>query len=383
MPISRRRLLRSLGATALAGAAAESFESLAFAETPKAPKSVGSFPHTIYLDHNESAYGPSEKVLAAIRSSAPASSRYARAEYDSLIGQIATLHSVKPEQIVLTCGSSELLQLAVAEFLSPNKRLVQAWPTFPLIGRAARNAGVEVADVPLTPAWAHDLDAMLGQANKSASLVYICNPNNPTGSLTPRKSIEEFVRSLPPQTMVLIDEAYHHFVPATASYASFLDQPINDPRVMVVRTFSKVYGLAGMRVGYGVASPDVAKRLNARGPQLGISIVAVRAAAAALTDTDYVQLSVRRNADDRQEFMNELNVRMLPGLDSHANFVLMQPLRDPYKVVEHLKSHNVLVAPVYPSLPKYVRVSLGVSSEMKAFWSALDQLPVTEKGHHM
>jgi histidinol-phosphate aminotransferase len=367
----------------IAGAAAESPEGFAFAETRQPLPSVGSLPRSTYLDHNESAYGPSEKVLAAIRGAAPVSNRYARAEYDSLIAQIATLHAVKPEQIVLTCGSSEFLRLAVAEFLSPTKKLVHASPTFPLIGRAARSAGVEVVEIPLMPTWAHNLDAMLAAASKSAGLVYICNPNNPTGSLTPRKSIEDFIRSLPPQTMVLIDEAYHHFVPATNSYASFLDQPLNDPRVMVVRTFSKVYGLAGMRVGYGVVSPDVAKRLNAHGSQLGISIVAVRAAAAALTDTDYVQLSIRRNADDRQEFMNELNVRMLPGLDSHANFVLMQPMRDPNKVIEHLKSNNVFIAPVYPTLPKYVRVSLGVSSDMKEFWRSLDQLAVTEKGHHM
>lgn len=381
MPVSRRRLLQRLGATAVAGAAAQSLACLSFAEVPQPPPNAGSLPHPILLDHNENAYGASEKVLAAIRDAASVSNRYPRAEYDSLVSKIANFHAVKPEQIVIGCGSSEILRLAAAEFLSPGKKLVQAAPTFPLLGRVAQSAGAEVVNVQVTKTCEHDLNAMLTRSGNSAAIVYICNPNNPTGTVTPRKDIETFIGKLPAQTMVLIDEAYHHFVGLNRTYVSFLDQPIADPRVMVTRTFSKIYGLAGMRVGYLVAAPEVARRFTSHQAQSGISIVSVRAAAAAIDDDEYVSMGIKRNADDRQEFINQVNARMLQALDSHTNFVMMNPLRSVDKVIEHLKENNILIAPVIPAMPKYIRVSLGVPADMKEFWRVLDQVPVTEKMH--
>ena len=120
--------------------------------------------------------------------------------------------------------------------------------------------------------------------------------------------------------MILIDEAYHHFVSATSSYRSFLDYPLDDPRVIVARTFSKIYGLAGLRIGYCVSSREVASRLSALRLPNGVTIVSVKAAIAALEDTTYVRMAAKRNADDRQEFMNQVNARMLRAIDSHANF---------------------------------------------------------------
>jgi histidinol-phosphate aminotransferase len=181
--------------------------------------------------------------------------------------------------------------------------------------------------------------------------------------------------------MVLIDEAYHHFAKPNMGYVSFLDRPLDDPRVLVVRTFSKIYGLAGMRVGYGVAAPELARRFAAHQPGTGISVMAARGASAALDDTEYVQFAVKRNADDRQEFMNQVNGRMVHALDSHANFVMMNPLRDPGKLVSHLKDNGIFIAAGFPAMPKYVRVSLGTPDDMQEFWRVVDQLPATEKGH--
>jgi histidinol-phosphate aminotransferase len=383
MTVSRRSLLRRLGASAIVGTAAESLGSLSFAKIPKSLWSLdrNSRVGPIFLDHNENAYGPSEKVLAALRDATSMSNRYARMEYDSLVSEIAALHSVRAEQIVVTYGSSQILQLAAVEFLGSGKKLVQAAPTFPLLGRIAHNNGMEVVEVPLTKTMEHDLNGMLSQAGDSAGLIYICNPNNPTGTLTPRKNIEAFIETLPPKTMVLIDEAYHHYVQPTSRYASFVDQPLSDARVIVSRTFSKIYGLAGMRVGYAVASPEVARRFSAHQPNLAMSVVALKGAIAAAKDTEYVQLAFKRNADDQQEFMNQVNARMVHALDSHTNFVMMNPLRDASKVTEHLKSNGILIAPSFPSMPKYVRVSLGTPREMGEFWRVLDQLRVTEKMH--
>lgn len=379
MPVSRRRLLRTLGATAVAGAAVPSFAGLPFAEIIQPAPDTSSPQRLVLLDHNENAYGPSDKVLAVLRDATSVSYRYPRADYDLLIGKIASLYAVKPEQIALGCGSSDILRLAAAEFLAPGKKLVQAAPTFPLLGRVARSAGVEVVDVPVTKTCEHDLDAMLARAGDSTGLVYICNPNNPTGTVTPRKNIEAFVRKLPAATMVLIDEAYHHFATDNPNYVSFLDQPMDDPRIMVARTFSKIYGLAGMRVGYVVARPEIAHRFSSHQLYFGISVVAARAAAAALDDSEYVGLGVKRNADDRQEFMNQVNARMIRALESHANFVMVNPLRPADQVVEHLKKNNILIGPLIPTMSKYVRVSLGTPADMREFWRVLDQLPVTGK----
>jgi histidinol-phosphate aminotransferase len=376
MSISRRSLLRRLGVSAVAGAAAQSLGGLSVGAAAS-PREANRSP--ILLSRNENPYGPSEKVLAVIRNSESLSNRYPRTEYESLVAKIAALHGVKPEQVALGCGSNEILRLAASAFLGPGRKFVQASPTCPALGKFARSLGAEVDDVPINKTYEHNLGAMLLRAGDSAGLVYICNPNNPTGSLTPRKDIEAFVRELSPKTMVLIDEAYHHFVSPNTSYASFLDRPIDDPRVMVVRTFSKVYGLAGMRVGYVVAAPDVVRRLSADHLQFGVSLLSARAAAAALDDFEYVRLSIRRNADDRQEFMNQLNVRMLRGLDSHANFVLVNPLRPTDQVIEHLKKHNILIGPAIPAMDKYIRVSLGTTEDMEEFWHAWDQMSATDK----
>jgi histidinol-phosphate aminotransferase len=256
---------------------------------------------------------------------------------------------------------------------------LQAAPTFPALGRLAQTAAVEVVDVPLNKRYEHDLGVMLDHARTPTGLVYIVNPNNPTGTLTPRKEIEAFISKLPSGVAVLIDEAYHHFVAPVGAYESFLDRPISDPRVIVSRTFSKIYGLAGMRIGYAVATPEIAKRLAAGFPGWSVSIVSARAASAALDDVDYVHLGFRRNTDDRQEFMNQVNARMLRAIDSQTNFVMMNPMRPPDEVIEHLKKNNVLIGPKYPVLDKYIRVSLGTPGEMQAFWRVWDLMPPVDK----
>jgi histidinol-phosphate aminotransferase len=377
--VSRRSLLRRLGTSAVVGAAGPSLGGLSLAEGPQPTGRASPLSRPILLNRNENAYGPSEKVITVLRDVSLLSNRYPRTEYDSLLTKIAAFHGVKPEQVALGCGSSEILRMAAVAFLASDKKLIQASPTYPLLGRVAQSAGVEVVDVRINKVYEHDLGAMLARASDSTGLVYICNPNNPTGTLTPRKDIETFIRRLPASTTVLIDEAYHHFISPNSNYSSFLDHPFDDPRVVVGRTFSKVYGLAGMRVGYAVAAPDLVRRISAGRLQLGISVISARAADAALDDADYVRLAIRRNADDRQEFMNQVNARMLRALDSHTNFVMMDPLRPVDMVLDHLKKNNVLVAPPIPAMDKYIRVSLGTPAEMQEFWHIWDLLPHTDK----
>ncbi len=297
------------------------------ATTEAKPPAADSPSRIIYLDHNENAYGPSDKVLAALRDTPFLDNRYPREEYESLRAKIASLHRVKPDNVVLGCGSSEILRLSASVFAGPGRKLIVASPTYPAMARFAGSIGTEVVQVPLNPHYAHDLAAMSERAGDSAGLVYICSPNNPTAALTPRTDIEQFLHKLSPKTTVLIDEAYHHFVDPNETYASFLDKPVDDPRVIVCRTFSKVYGLAGMRVGYAVASTERAGQLLKARPAYPFSGMAIRAASAALDDTRYVSFATKRNADDRQEFLNQINGHMMRALDSDANFVLVNPLR--------------------------------------------------------
>jgi histidinol-phosphate aminotransferase len=373
MPISRRNLLGKMAAGAVTGAAFHAMRDFAFAST--FPTLANSPASPILLSRNENAYGPSEKVLAAMREALSGGNRFMRAEYDSLVDKIAGLHQVRPERVVLGCGSSEIFWMAAAAFLGPGKRLIQASPTYPLLGEFAQSTGAGVVNVPLNKMYEHDLDAMLARIDSSTGLVYVCNPNNPTGTLTARKDIETFIRRLPATTMVLIDEAYHHYVTGSSTYASFLDHPFDDNRVTVARTFSKIHGLAGMRVGYVVAPAEVALRFPSTRLRFGLSVVSAKAAAAALDDPDYARTAARRNSDDRQEFMNQVNARMLRALESHTNFVMLNPLRPVDEVVEHLKAHKILVGPRIPAMSNYIRVSLGTPQDMLQFWRAWDLMP--------
>lgn len=378
MPVSRRKLFRQIGVSAFVAAAAPTLRGFARVAGDSGPR-VATAEDPVLLYRNENPYGPSEKVLAVLRESAASGNRYPRTEYETLAAKLAAQHKVKAEQIVLGCGSGEILAMAALAYLKPGKKLVQAVPTFPSLGRLAQAAGVEVANVPLNKRYEHDLGAMLDATRNSTGLVYIVNPNNPTGTITPRKDIEAFIAKLPADVTVLVDEAYHHFVTPNAAYESFLDRHYDDPRLIVARTFSKIYGLAGMRIGYAVASPEMAKRLPTGFPNWTVSVVSARSASAALDDVEYVRLGIKRNTDDRVEFLNQVNERMLRAIDSQTNFVMVNPMRPPDEVIEHLKKNHILIGPKYPVLDKYIRVSLGTPEEMQAFWRAWDLMPPTGK----
>ena len=374
MPITRRNLLHGIAAGAVVATGARPLAVLAAGALPR-PLPNPLAPGPTLLNRNENPYGPSEKVLAVIREAASVSSRYPRGEYDILRNTLAGLHKVKPEQIVLGVGSSEILRMAGAAYLGPNEKLLVPDPTYPSLANYAEADGVPVVKIPLTRTSEHDTEVMLAKVDSTTALVYLCNPNNPTGTLTPRKNLESLISKLPAEIMILVDEAYHHYVSATAAYRSFLDFPLGDPRIIVARTFSKIYGLAGLRIGYSVSSKEVAARLSALRLQNGVTTISVKAAIAALEDTAYVRMAAKRNSDDRQEFMNQVNARMLRAIDSHANFVLLNPLRPVSEVLPHLEKNNVLVAPPIPAMDKYIRVSLGTPAEMQEFWRVWDLMP--------
>jgi histidinol-phosphate aminotransferase len=371
MRIYRRDVLRHLG-VALTGTGLllglEEFSEFSPRSATDAPDAA----KPIRLNRNESPYGPCEKANEAMRNAIADANRYPGEELDGLRAAISTLNGVKPEQVTLGCGSGDLMRIAAETFLGPKKSLVMATPTFEAIAGYARASRTEIRAVPLTNRYTHDLDAMTRRTDASTGLIYICNPNNPTSGLTPKGDLESFFAKLPSSVSVLIDEAYHDFVPPTSSYTTWVGRAASDPRLIVTRTLSKVYGMAGLRVGYAVASPETSKRLGQRRLATGVNIVAVWAAKAALEDQAYVKKIVSRVADDRQEFYNQAYARMLRSLDSVTNFVMLKTTRPGKEVAEQLKEKSILVASGYPGFDDYIRVSLGLPQDMTEFWRVWD-----------
>jgi histidinol-phosphate aminotransferase len=261
-----------------------------FAPGKPQPSRVDQEHAPIRLYSNENAYGPSPNVMDTIRSAVVSSNRYPRLQYHDLIERIAAAHRISADRVLLGCGSTEILRMAACAFLGPGKQVIHASPTFEAIEHYARAVDAEVVSVPLTPAFAHDINRMLAALTPSTKLVYVCNPNNPTASLTPRKELEAFIAKLPRSTMVVIDEAYHHYVATSTMYASFVDRPLDDDRVIVARTFSKVYGLAGLRLGYAIAAPSKIEQLKKFATQDNINAIATQAAFAALDDAEGVSI---------------------------------------------------------------------------------------------
>lgn len=370
--ISRRSLFKTaaLGAAAAATASLPS-DLLSWAEPQRIPHSGGP----ILLNSNENAYGPFPSVLR-LPNPFQNANRYPDRNVDVLKEELAKLHNVGTDQVILGCGSTEVLRMAAAAFTGPDRKLIMASPTFEAIGYYAEAAKSTVARVPLTyGSFAHNVAMMGSEAAKSGGLVYICNPNNPTGSVTPRRTIENFIRDLPRDVYVLIDEAYHDFVPVSADYISFLDTPVNDERVIVIRTFSKIYGLAGLRLGYGITSPQTAKLLKRQKLEDSANEFALRCALASLDQADEHEMAVMRNANDRAVFLHEAKMRKIPAITSWTNFVMIDCLRPVKRVIDYFKTNSILIGRPFPPMDTWARISLGTPEQMKAFWQAWDKMP--------
>jgi histidinol-phosphate aminotransferase len=384
MTVNRRDLLKQLGAgiaasTLLAPRPASAYTS----ESLSASKVPGQHPQPIRLDRNENAYGASPKAIAAVQAAATGTSRYL--DSNAFLKTLADYHReatsgvnqlMKPEQIVVGCGSSDVLRMAASAFLAPGATLIVAKPTCDLIAQYGRSREATIIEVPLRNDHSHDLEGMLKHSNKSraAGLIYVCNPNSPTGTLTERKDLEEFLVNVSPKFQVVIDEAYHQYAGGSGAYASFIDRPSKNPRVIVTRTFSTGHGLAGARVGYAVTSIANAEKMDKEGLPFPLNRTGMFAASVALADREHLESCTNRNFNDRQEFMNQVNARMLRALDSHTNFVCLNVMRPAAEIFEHYTKNNFVLAPLIPSMPNYLRISLGTTEEMREFWRVWDLL---------
>src|ERR1700731_3193063 len=281
LSISRRKFAHLLGVGAAAAIVRPRFAIAA--EQPPKSKSNG----IVRLSANENPYGPSEKAHEAMKNAHPACNRYPDEANDVLIDKIAKINGVNREQIVLGDGSSEILKLCAETFTGPTQgKLIAAEPTFEAILEYSKACGGEVVKVPLTTSFAHDLEKM-GAAASGNGLIYICNPNNPTASITPKSDLREFIAKTSPETMILVDEAYFHYADSP-DYESVIPLVKDHPNLVVARTFSKIYGMAGLRCGYCVAQPEMIKRMHGFQMWDSVNVMALAAASASLDDADQV-----------------------------------------------------------------------------------------------
>ena len=290
---------------------------------------------------------------------------------EELVEALAKLNSVPKEQILPGAGSGEILKVSVAAFTGPAKKLVVADPTFEAAGAHAKTSGAEVVKVKLNGAYHHDLSKML--ESTGVGLHYVCNPNNPTASITPKGDLREFIAKVPRETLILVDEAYHHFV-ESADYESVIPMVKDHPNLIVARTFSKIYGMAGLRVGYCVAHPDKIELMRAHQSWDSMSVLSIIAAKASLEDNAQVENGRKNNTEVRKFVCDELDKLKFTYIPSHANFMMIDLRRDVKPVIAGFKEKKVLVGRVFPPLPNHLRVSIGTRPQMERFLAVFKEL---------
>ncbi|HEY2946303.1 MAG TPA: histidinol-phosphate transaminase [Vicinamibacteria bacterium] len=368
--LSRRQFTTALGA-GLGAALVEGPFGARRAEAGRPSTRPGNTPaDAVLLNSNENPYGPAASALDAMTKSESVAARYPDAAEARLTEAIARLHGVEADRVVLGCGSGEVLQMADMAFLGPGKKVVVAEPTFEAVLGYARVTKAEPVKVPLTADFRHDLPRMAAACDAGTGLVYICNPNNPTGTIVTRDELAFFLERVPRTVAVLIDEAYHHFVD-DARYASAFEWIDRAPNVVVVRTFSKVYGMAGMRLGYAVASKANAEALRAHAAWSNANAAVLAASLASLAEPDHVPRQRSINRETRDWLCRELERDGRRYIPSHANFLMIDVGGDVTPFIEAFRERRILVGRKFPSLPNWLRVSMGTKPEMQAFVDAL------------
>lgn len=320
----------------------------------------------IRLDSNENPYGPAPAALEAIRSAFGEAARYPRSPASQLTAALAQLHGVQPDNIVVGSGSGEILRMSVYGFTSAARPLVQGSPTFEDPGRYAELIGTPIRAIPVDRDLRLDLAAMAAQV-EGAGLVFLCNPNNPTATVHPAKAVTDFVarvNKVSPGTTILVDEAYHHFV-EDPGYQSAIPLAMENPRVIVCRTFSKVYGMAGLRIGYAVGRVEAMAALRRHRLSNSVNVLGAAAALASLALTAHVEREKQRNRDARELTRKAFASWGYQSRPSETNFVMVDIRRDAAQFQKACRASGIMVGRVFPPLTTHTRISIGTEAEMR------------------
>ncbi len=327
----------------------------------------------IRLDNNESPYGISKAAREVIISSIEQSNRYPHRHYPELKELIAERENVTPDHIILGAGSTEIMTTLI--HLSKRKgEILSADPTYFDFVYYAVKSDCPLNKVPLNDHFEHDVDAMSNRLVSQTALIYICNPNNPTGSVTPEDKLFSFCDLASQRALTVVDEAYHEYVEDPA-YTSMIELVREGKNVVVTRTFSKIFGLAGLRIGYGIAQPEIIKELKKLERNFApVSWLSLKASAASYRDTSFIQRVREKNEEVKLYLYEELKRLGYFYVPSHTNFVLFKVRQDALRMVKELKERNILVRAFEIKRDHWIRVSLGSFEEMQAFISALEEI---------
>jgi histidinol-phosphate aminotransferase len=369
MTFTRRFFVKS---AALSGAALAASRRGAFAawQAPQAPAAPPLPPPRLLLHNNENPLGPGQAVLEALRAGlkdgGPAG-RYPMKNAQDLAKAVAERFGAKPENVVLGCGSTQVLTSAVQMFTSPAKPLVSGIPSYEECMDYAERIGTPVRAIPLDARMRLDLDAM-AEAAKGAGLVFVNNPNNPTAMLWSGDAVTAFIDKVmkaSPDAIVLIDEAYHDYV-TDPSHRSQVPLALKNPRVLVARTFSKAHGMAGMRIGYALGQPDTVKKVASWEGAGFLNVPGILAGVASIKDQARLDAERARNTEARQFTIDWFKERGYESTDSQCNFIFVNVKRPAKEFREACRKEGVLVARDFPPYEKsHVRISIGTLEEMK------------------
>ena len=366
--LSRRELLGGLVSAAAVGVALPARAGAASAPAATAAvldDAVARSGNVIRLGANENPTGLGPAARAAFASAVDEANRYPGRVYQTLMEALTAKHQISASSIYLTPGSGELLRSATLAFTGPSRALVTAAPTFEAPTRTAFATGAEVRAVPVTAEGRLDLEAMLAKA-PGAGLIYVCNPNNPTGGTVTGAALTAFVarlKTVAPEARVLVDEAYFEYADEPG-YATLIPLAVSDPRVIVTRTFSKVFGMAGLRVGYAVGQPSTLGDLDAHGIDGTMSSASMAAAAAAFSDTDHIASERARNQAVRRFTREKFEAAGYRVLPSAANFVMIDIQRDAGSFGWQCRQQRIAVSRPFPPLTNYLRLTIGTQAEM-------------------
>jgi histidinol-phosphate aminotransferase len=361
---SRRSFLQvsSLAASA-AGLRVVTEPMLAYAANRT--RSMAQNKDSVMINSNENPLGPCAKARQAVVDLAPQGGRYLDHLTEELQTTFCQQQGLKPDQLLIYAGSTEPLHYSVLSFTSPTRSYVTADPGFEAGLFMSTRTQARVVKVPLTKSYAHDVKAMLA-AGQDAGLFYVCNPNNPTGTLTSLSDIAYLVENKPKGSVVLVDEAYLHFSDAESA----IDLVKANKDVIVLRTFSKIYGLAGLRCGVAIAKPELLEKLDYFGGNF-MPITGAAAATASLKDDQLIPERKRVNAEIRQATFDWLDRNGYSYIPSQANFFMLDVKKPAKGVIDAMAKQNVFIGRVWPAMPTYSRITVGTRPEMEKFQIAL------------
>ncbi|HSF53580.1 MAG TPA: histidinol-phosphate transaminase [Algoriphagus sp.] len=325
----------------------------------------------IRLGSNENPYGPSESMRKAMTAAFDNGCRYPWGYNGSLVKMIAEKEGVPEDHIVLVAGSTEGLKVAGLTF-GKGGEIITCAPTFLSMMEYAELWGTEINWVPLNKDLDFDLDEIEKRVSYETGLVFLCNPNNPTGKLLPADRVLDFCESVSKRTVVFSDEAYYDYI-TEPNYPSMVELVKKGHDVVVSRTLSKVYGLAGIRMGYLVAKPELAKKLKDR-VVANTNIMAIEAGKAALADKDFYKFSLQKNAEAKALIIETLDELKLPHLESHANFVFFQAGRDIGELGKTMAEKGFVIGRPFPPLNDWCRISTGTIEEITLYNQAIKEV---------